>query len=183
VGVGCLREGAHAGSPLSYARRSRALRRNNGSSADTRSKSQRPPLPAHIQAPVGHTPPRSPAREGNVVRVDFRRTPDPPSPCFPGANGLRLSWAEHEGSDSSVSLTVRPSRVRNATTFSARRLNCAHGHPNRRGVRPRASPANGRTSKGPPATGEEDRWPSPSVVLSPFRAGCRIGRCRIRCRW
>ena len=31
------------------------------------------------------------ARESNVVRVDFSREPDPPAPCFPGANGLRVS--------------------------------------------------------------------------------------------
>ena len=30
------------------------------------------------------------ARERNVVRVDFSREPDPPTPCFPGANGLRV---------------------------------------------------------------------------------------------
>ena len=29
------------------------------------------------------------ARESNVVRVDFRRTPDPPAPQFPGAGALR----------------------------------------------------------------------------------------------
>lgn len=27
--------------------------------------------------------------KGNVVRVDFRREPNPPTPRFPGANGLR----------------------------------------------------------------------------------------------
>jgi hypothetical protein len=37
------------------------------------------------------------ARESNVVRVDFSRDPDPPAPCFPGANGLRLSDAERDG--------------------------------------------------------------------------------------
>ncbi len=37
------------------------------------------------------------ARESNVVRVDFSREPDPPAPCFPGANGLRLSDAECDG--------------------------------------------------------------------------------------
>ena len=31
------------------------------------------------------------ARELNVVRVDFRREPDPPSPKFPGAAALRNS--------------------------------------------------------------------------------------------
>jgi hypothetical protein len=34
------------------------------------------------------------SRESNVVRVDFSREPDPPAPCFPGANGLRLSDTE-----------------------------------------------------------------------------------------
>ena len=29
------------------------------------------------------------ARERNVVRVDFRREPDPPAPKFPGAAALR----------------------------------------------------------------------------------------------
>jgi hypothetical protein len=29
------------------------------------------------------------ARERNVVRVDFRRHPDPPAPKFPGAAALR----------------------------------------------------------------------------------------------
>lgn len=28
-------------------------------------------------------------REGNVLRVDFSRDPDPPVPRFPGACGLR----------------------------------------------------------------------------------------------
>jgi hypothetical protein len=37
------------------------------------------------------------ARESNVVRVDFSREPDPPAPCFPGANGLRLSDSECDG--------------------------------------------------------------------------------------
>ena len=29
------------------------------------------------------------ARESNIVRVDFRRRPDPPAPKFPGAAALR----------------------------------------------------------------------------------------------
>lgn len=29
------------------------------------------------------------ARENNVLRVDFNRDPDPPSPWFPGAGALR----------------------------------------------------------------------------------------------
>jgi hypothetical protein len=28
-------------------------------------------------------------RDGNVLRVNFRREPDPPAPRFPGAAGLR----------------------------------------------------------------------------------------------
>jgi hypothetical protein len=36
------------------------------------------------------------ARESNVVRVDFRRDPDPPAPYFPGAIGLRLSHCERD---------------------------------------------------------------------------------------
>jgi len=36
------------------------------------------------------------ARENNVVRVDFSREPDPPAPCFPGANGLRLSRTDRD---------------------------------------------------------------------------------------
>jgi hypothetical protein len=28
-------------------------------------------------------------RDGNVIRVDFRRNPDPPAPRFPGAAALR----------------------------------------------------------------------------------------------
>ena len=31
-------------------------------------------------------------RERNVVRVDFRRDPDPPAPKFPGASALRKSF-------------------------------------------------------------------------------------------
>jgi hypothetical protein len=33
-------------------------------------------------------------RENNVVRVDFRREPDPPAPRFPGAGALREVVAE-----------------------------------------------------------------------------------------
>jgi hypothetical protein len=34
------------------------------------------------------------AREGNIVRVDFRRDPDPPAPRFPGAGALRAEQSE-----------------------------------------------------------------------------------------
>jgi hypothetical protein len=29
------------------------------------------------------------ARETNIVRVDFSRSPEPPNPRFPGASGVR----------------------------------------------------------------------------------------------
>jgi hypothetical protein len=34
------------------------------------------------------------ARERNVVRVDFRKRPDPPAPKFPGAAALRAMMSE-----------------------------------------------------------------------------------------
>jgi hypothetical protein len=46
------------------------------------------------------------ARENNIVRVDFRREPDPPAPCFPGANGLRLTDTEHDGADAPTTTAV-----------------------------------------------------------------------------
>jgi hypothetical protein len=36
------------------------------------------------------------ARDRNVVRVDFSGEPDPPTPCFPGANGLRVGESKDE---------------------------------------------------------------------------------------
>lgn len=39
------------------------------------------------------------ARESNVLRVNFKRAPDPPTPCFPGANGLRFKVAEGNGDE------------------------------------------------------------------------------------
>jgi hypothetical protein len=36
-------------------------------------------------------------REGNVVRVDFRREPDPPAPRFPGAAAMRIM--QHDNDD------------------------------------------------------------------------------------
>lgn len=33
-------------------------------------------------------------RDGNVIRVDFRRNPDPPAPKFPGAAALRDLYPE-----------------------------------------------------------------------------------------
>ena len=46
------------------------------------------------------------ARESNVVRVDFSRDPDPPAPCFPGANGLRLSNTERDGADAPTAIAI-----------------------------------------------------------------------------
>ena len=34
------------------------------------------------------------ARDRNVVRVDFRREPDPPAPKFPGAGALRSNLSQ-----------------------------------------------------------------------------------------
>ena len=34
------------------------------------------------------------ARDRNVVRVDFRRDPDPPAPKFPGAGALRIKLSQ-----------------------------------------------------------------------------------------
>jgi hypothetical protein len=50
------------------------------------------------------------ARESNVLRVDFRRDPDPPAPCFPGANGLRLSDTERDGAEAPRAITIRAVR-------------------------------------------------------------------------
>jgi len=47
------------------------------------------------------------AREDNVIRVDFRREPDPPAPRFPGAGALRgeTECADHaDGSSRTVGL-------------------------------------------------------------------------------
>jgi hypothetical protein len=35
-------------------------------------------------------------RDGNVLRVNFRREPDPPAPRFPGAAGLREVGLEED---------------------------------------------------------------------------------------
>jgi hypothetical protein len=42
------------------------------------------------------------ARESNIVRVDFNREPDPPAPCFPGANGRRLDDGARESADTPI---------------------------------------------------------------------------------
>jgi hypothetical protein len=47
------------------------------------------------------------ARESNVVRVDFSREPDPPAPCFPGANGLRLSDTNRDGEEALRAIAIR----------------------------------------------------------------------------
>ena len=46
------------------------------------------------------------ARESNVVLVDFRRDPDPPAPCFPGANGLRLIDTERDSADAPAAVAL-----------------------------------------------------------------------------
>jgi hypothetical protein len=42
------------------------------------------------------------ARESNIVRVDFNREPDPPAPCFPGANGRRLDDSARKSADTRI---------------------------------------------------------------------------------
>ena len=49
------------------------------------------------------------ARESNIVRVDFSRKPDPPAPCFPGANGLRADVGVQERADTLAPAFVAPS--------------------------------------------------------------------------
>jgi hypothetical protein len=46
------------------------------------------------------------ARENNVVRVDFARRSDPPTPPFPGAGALR-SHGESSGLDSAMPELIR----------------------------------------------------------------------------
>jgi hypothetical protein len=46
------------------------------------------------------------ARDRNVLRVDFSREPDPPAPCFPGANGLRLSHAECDEAEAPAAIAM-----------------------------------------------------------------------------
>jgi len=61
------------------------------------------------------------ARESNVVRVDFRRDPDPPAPSFPGANGLRLSDTEADEAEAPTDIAIRSAGSCFRTTRSARR--------------------------------------------------------------
>ena len=62
------------------------------------------------------------ARESNVVRVDFSRDPDPPAPCFPGANGLRLSDIARDDADAPTAIAIgtaghdRGSRLQGTTS-------------------------------------------------------------------
>ena len=62
------------------------------------------------------------ARESNVVRVDFRRDPDPPAPFFPGAIGLRLSHSEREEEEAPMAaIAIRGADSRFRSTRSVRR--------------------------------------------------------------
>lgn len=45
-------------------------------------------------------------REQNVVRVNFVRDPEPPTPPFPGAGALRL-WAWAPPPDHAVSTSIK----------------------------------------------------------------------------
>jgi hypothetical protein len=45
-------------------------------------------------------------RENNVVRVDFRREPEPPGPRFPGANGAREFADKRTGDATDVSTAM-----------------------------------------------------------------------------
>jgi hypothetical protein len=46
------------------------------------------------------------AREHNVIRVDFRRRPEPPAPRFPGAGALRTGDACHDSPDAELSVRL-----------------------------------------------------------------------------
>jgi hypothetical protein len=55
------------------------------------------------------------ARENNVVRVDFARGPDPPTPQFPGAGALRnraqgSPRAEHNRPALPIPIASRPAK-------------------------------------------------------------------------
>jgi hypothetical protein len=45
-------------------------------------------------------------RENNVVRVNFRREPEPPGPRFPGANGSREFGNKRMGDATDVSTAM-----------------------------------------------------------------------------
>jgi hypothetical protein len=65
-------------------------------------------------------------RENNIVRVDFRREPDPPSPCFPGANGLRLTDAEHNGAEPPTTAAVLLDKIGGFRMQSKTRMPTSH---------------------------------------------------------
>ena len=58
------------------------------------------------------------ARESNIIRVDFSRGPDPPAPCFPGANSLRPSDTECDGDNAPPSAYARAAIFDGATPIS-----------------------------------------------------------------
>jgi co-chaperonin GroES (HSP10) len=64
------------------------------------------------------------ARDRNVLRVDFSRPPDPPAPCFPGANGLRLSHAERDEADAPAAIAIRGAGTRFQSATNVRRSAC-----------------------------------------------------------
>ncbi len=45
-------------------------------------------------------------RENNVLLVDFSREPDPPTPKFPGASGLRLTCDESASETKYIAVTA-----------------------------------------------------------------------------
>lgn len=47
------------------------------------------------------------AREHNVLRIDFRRRPDPPAPKFPGAAALRTASVERTCADAARRLEAQ----------------------------------------------------------------------------
>lgn len=64
------------------------------------------------------------ARDRNVLRVDFSREPDPPAPCFPGANGLRLSHAERDEAEAPAAIALRGAETRFQGATKVRRSVC-----------------------------------------------------------
>src|ERR1700761_2018980 len=58
------------------------------------------------------------ARESNIIRVDFSRAPDPPAPCFPGANSLRPRDTECDGDNAPPSAYARAAIFDGATPIS-----------------------------------------------------------------
>jgi hypothetical protein len=64
------------------------------------------------------------ARDRDVLRVDFSREPDPPAPCFPGANGLRLSHAERDEAEAPAVITIRGAGTHFQGATNVRRSVC-----------------------------------------------------------